>query len=50
MEREAEFSLPHTNKLDWDYRAFVQYALGVIALIEEREKAENLQKHALEPR
>jgi hypothetical protein len=49
MEREAEVSLPHTNKLDWDYRAFVQYALGVIAIVKEREEAAKLRDHALEP-
>jgi hypothetical protein len=50
MEREADVTRPPTDKLSWDFSAFVQYALKVIAIIDERKKAESAQKRALTPK
>jgi hypothetical protein len=49
MEREAHVTRPPTDKLSWDFSAFVQYALKVIAIMDERKKAESAQKRALTP-
>jgi hypothetical protein len=50
MERKADVTRPLTDKLSWDFSAFVQYALKVIAIIDERKKAESAQKRALTPK
>jgi len=48
MEHESGLAGLHTNKLSWDYSAFVRYALEVIAIVKQREKAESVRKRALE--
>jgi hypothetical protein len=50
MEREAHVTRPPTDKLSWDFSAFVQYALKVIAIIDEQKKAESAQKRDLTPK
>jgi hypothetical protein len=49
MEREAHVTQPPTDKLSWDFSAFVHYALKVIAIIDERKKAESARKRDLTP-
>jgi hypothetical protein len=50
MERESKVTRPDTNKLKWDYSAFVQYTLKVIAIVREREKAERVRRRTLPPK
>jgi hypothetical protein len=47
IEGESEIARPRTNK-HWDYSAFVQYALQVIAIIREREQAKGVRKRISE--
>jgi hypothetical protein len=47
MKHESEPTRLPTDKLKWNFSAFVQYALKVIAIIQERKKAENMRKRAL---
>jgi hypothetical protein len=48
MESEPELTRWQTNKLSWDFNAFVQYALKVIAIVKVQENAENVPKRDLE--
>jgi hypothetical protein len=48
MERKSELTRSHPNKVGWDYSAFVEYALQVIAIIKEREKS--VLRRALAPK
>jgi hypothetical protein len=50
MEREAHVTQPPTDKLSWDFCAFVQYALKIIAIIDEQKKIESARKHPLTPK
>jgi hypothetical protein len=50
MEGDSEVTRPRRNELSWDYRAFVKYAVEVLAIIKEREKADSVRKRALTPK
>jgi hypothetical protein len=50
MQREADVTPPPTDKFGWDFSAFVQYALKVIAIIDERKKVESARNRALSPK
>jgi hypothetical protein len=50
MKRESKVTRPGTNKLKRDYSAFVQYAVRVITVVREREKAESVRRGTLPPK
>jgi hypothetical protein len=49
MEHDSEPTRLPTDKLKWNFGAFVQYALKVIAITQKRKKAENMRKRTSAP-